>query len=344
MRCICLVLATWMATSSVVAIPVNVDLRARKKSSSSFKPTRAKTSILAAPTGNSTTGSGGGGGSGSGLDALFPVPGAVAQWTTLPGAPNALPLSDTTIKPFKVGGGTTHDYVAAPDGKQAMQAKFPKGSYIPSKEPRGGFSFYAPGPAAVDISSARELTFGYSIMFPEGFQFNKGGKLPGIYGGDNAETAVSCSGGRRDPTCFSARLMWRTNGAGELYTYLPDPSDGPQFAANKKICDIANSHCNPDYGSSIARGAFTFPTGKWMALSERVKLNTAGKADGELELFVDGKSVISATGLILRDSDKGRMRGIQAQTFFGGATPDWASPVDQEAYFADFSVAILSKL
>ncbi|KAJ7063012.1 hypothetical protein B0H15DRAFT_978124 [Mycena belliarum] len=177
-------------------------------------------------------------------------------------------------KAFKVGGETTHDYVAAPDVKQVMQAKFPKGSYIPSKEPRGGFSFYAAGPAAVQ----------------------QGREAPG----------------HLDPTCFSTRLMWRTNGAGELYTYLPDPFDGAQFAVNKKICDIANSHCNPDYGSSIAHGTFTFPTGKWMALSERVKLNTAGKADGELELFVDGKSVISATGLILRDSDKGRMRGIQA--------------------------------
>jgi hypothetical protein len=74
----------------------------------------------------------------------------------------------------------THDYVSAPDGKQAMQAIFPKGSYIPSKEPRGGFSFYATGPEDVDFTTASELTFGYSIMFPHGFQFNKGGKLPGI--------------------------------------------------------------------------------------------------------------------------------------------------------------------
>lgn len=134
--------------------------------------------------------------------------------------------------------------------------------------------------------------------------------------------------------------MWRTDGAGELYTYLPDPSD-PAYQANAHICNMTNSECNPTYGASISRGAFTFQTGQWTTVSERVKLNDAGQANGELELFVGGKSVISATGIILRDSDAGRMRGIQFQTFFGGSTSDWASPVDQKVYFADFSVAII---
>ncbi|KAJ6588237.1 hypothetical protein B0H19DRAFT_922055 [Mycena capillaripes] len=287
------------------------------------------------------------GGSSNGLEALFPVSNSISKWTTFPGAPNALPLSEKTLRPFKVESGMTHAYTAAPDGKQAMQARYPKGSYIPSKKPLGGISFYAPGPAAVDITTAKEATFGYSVMFPKGFRFVKGGKLPGIYGGDDPDTAVSCSGGRRDPTCFSARLMWRTNGMGEMYTYIPsDPSGDAhgQFAANAKICDIPNSECNPTYGASIARGAFNFTPGVWTTVSERVRLNTAGKADGELQLFVGGKSVIKVEGIILRDSDKGRMRGIQMQTFFGGSTKDWATPVDQEVYFADFSVAIISKL
>jgi hypothetical protein len=163
-------------------------------------------------------------------------------------------------------------------------------------------------------------------------------------GGDDAETAVSCSGGRRDHSCFSARLMWRPNGAGELYTYLPDSSEGSQFAANDKICDIPNSECNPTYGASISRGAFTFVPGKWTTVSQRLKLNTPDQADGELELFVGGQSVISVSGIIIRDSPEGRMRGMQMQTFFGGSTKEWASPVDQEVYFADFSVAIISTL
>jgi hypothetical protein len=137
--------------------------------------------------------------------------------------------------------------------------------------------------------------------------------------------------------------MWRPNGAGELYTYLPDPSD-PAFAANEKICQIPNSECNPTYGASISRGAFSFAPGEWTTVSERVKLNTAGQADGELELFVGGKGVINATGIILRDTSEGRMRGLQMETFFGGSTADWASPVAQQVFFADFSAAILATL
>ncbi|KAJ6613625.1 hypothetical protein B0H10DRAFT_2165265 [Mycena sp. CBHHK59/15] len=348
-----LVLLTLIASTSVSAIPVDLTARKHtsldasstasgKSGSRTATPSGSSLSPTPSSTNNNSTG-GGHAGSDSGLGALFPVPNAVAKWTTLPGAAGALPLSDATFKPFKVMSGTTHDYVAAPDGKQAMQAKYPEGSYVPSKKPAGGFSFYAPGADAIDFTTAAELTFGYSVMFPAGFQWNKGGKLPGIYGGDDPETAVSCSGGRRDPTCFSARLMWRPEGAGELYTYLPDPSD-PAYAANEKICKIPNSECNPTYGASISRGAFTFAAGEWTTVSERVKLNTAGQADGELELFVGGKSVISVTGIILRDSDKGRMRGIQMQTFFGGSTPDWASPTDQEVFFADFSVAIIASL
>jgi hypothetical protein len=83
-----------------------------------------------------------------------------------------------------------------------MQAHYPQGSFNFQHEPQGGISFYAPGPDSLDITTAKELTFGYSVYFPEGFDFNKGGKLPGIYGGNDADVAQSCSGGRRDDRCF----------------------------------------------------------------------------------------------------------------------------------------------
>lgn len=53
-------------------------------------------------------------------------------------------------------------------------------------------------------------------------------------------------------------------------------------------------------------------------MSQRVRLNDVGVANGELELYVAGQSVIKVMGLILRDSEEGRIRGIQMQTFFGG--------------------------
>ena len=132
-------------------------------------------------------------------------------------------------------------------------------------------------------------------------------------GGDDPEGSKSCSGGRRDTSCFSIRLMWRTDGLGEFYTYLPDVD------ANKVQCDVPpESHCNPEYGSSVGRGAFTFKKGQWTTVSMRVKLNDAGETNGEMELFVEGDSVIKVSGLQITDSDSGRIRGIIMQTFFGG--------------------------
>ena len=108
--------------------------------------------------------------------------------------------------------------------------------------------------------------------------------------------------------------MWRSGAEGELYTYLP-----PSFGANKAVCNVApSSDCNPTYGASVGRGSFSFAKGGWTTVSERVRLNDVGKSNGEIQLFVNGKSVINVSGLVLRNSAAGRIRGMQFQTFFGG--------------------------
>ena len=130
--------------------------------------------------------------------------------------------------------------------------------------------------------------------------------------------------------------MWRTDGAGELYTYLP-----PDFDTNKGVCDIPPfSTCNDVYGASVGRGSFYFKPGSRATIGQRVRLNDAGQTNGELELFVEGKSIFTVKNLVFRDSDAGRIQGIQMQTFFGGSDSSYASPKDQSAYFSDFSVAI----
>ncbi|TFK60063.1 hypothetical protein BDN72DRAFT_553215 [Pluteus cervinus] len=306
----------------------------------SASPSPAGSSLNHKSTASSSHGAVGDQGHSNGLSALFPVRGYSQSWTTAHGAPGALPLSDGTLRPTRVLKALPHNYVKAPDGKPAMKAHYPQGSYTFGFYPQGGFSFYALGPKSLDLTEAKEVTFGYSVFFEKGFAFNEGGKLPGIYGGDNDDVAVGCSGGSRNTACFSARLMWRTDGAGEFYTYLP-PYDIPKFAANRKQCNVPPlSDCNPTYGASMGRGAFYFKAGQWTTISERVRLNDVGKANGELELFVGGKSVINVKGLILRDGDAGRMRGIQMQTFFGGSSKSFASPKDQNTYFSDFSLAI----
>lgn len=108
--------------------------------------------------------------------------------------------------------------------------------------------------------------------------------------------------------------MWRGDGDGELYTYFP-----PGFSANDKLCNIKPfSECNPEYGASVGRGSFQFARGAWTTVAERVKLNDVAESNGEVQLWVNGKSVIDVRGVVLRARGAGKLRGIQFQTFFGG--------------------------
>lgn len=111
--------------------------------------------------------------------ALVPI-GGIQTWSTSSSAPKPLALSDATFRLTDLLSALPHPYVNAPDGEMSLKATYPEGSYNFQHQPLGGLSFYAPGPANVDLTTAKEITFGYSVYFEEGFEFNKGGKLPGI--------------------------------------------------------------------------------------------------------------------------------------------------------------------
>jgi hypothetical protein len=90
-----------------------------------------------------------------------------------------------------------------------LQLLFPQDSIDPARKPTGGAEFYA---TPLDISSAQNVSLKYSVFFPTDFDFVLAGKMPGLYAGHRG-----CSGGNAALDCFSTRLMWRKEGAGELY-------------------------------------------------------------------------------------------------------------------------------
>jgi hypothetical protein len=102
------------------------------------------------------------------------------------------------------------------DASAMLQLFYPKDSVNPARRPQGGSEFYA---KPLDISNANNVTLEYKVFFPGDFDWVKGGKLPGLYGGH-----TRCSGGNPALDCFSTRLMWRAGGAGELYLVRPGPS------------------------------------------------------------------------------------------------------------------------
>lgn len=97
----------------------------------------------------------------------------------------------------------------APNSSRILQLVYPANSVNPGSKPEGGANFYA---SPLNLAGARNVTLEYSVFFPADFNWVKGGKLPGLFGGH-----MGCSGGASARDCFSTRLMWRPQGVGELY-------------------------------------------------------------------------------------------------------------------------------
>jgi len=202
--------------------------------------------------------------------------------------------------------------------EQALRVEFPAGSASQevSREdgaPEGGAQLYlrlASGPT--DAARLR-----YSVYFPEGFDFVKGGKLPGLYGGDHTSGGETPDG----TDGFSTRYMWRAEGAGEVYAYLPS---------------------SDEVGTSLGRGEWEFPTGRWFTLEQEVRLNTPGEDDGVIAVSLDGEEVFRDDEVVFRTSDDLQIEGLFFSTFFGGGDPSWASPTDQYVEFGGFAVEPVS--
>ena len=196
---------------------------------------------------------------------------------------------------------------------QAFRVSYPAGSVSPSASreygvPEGGMQVFlslASGP----LESAH---LRYWVRFPEDFEFVRGGKLPGLYGG----TEVS-GGEEPDGTDgFSTRLMWRADGEGEVYLYAPGKS-----------------------GTSLGRGEWTWRRGAWLCVEQHVQLDQPGRDDGSVIVRIDGMQTFAEKDMTFRTVDELRIEGVFFSTFYGGADPSWSPEAHQHADFAGFTVS-----
>lgn len=226
------------------------------------------------------------------------------------------------------------DFIQNPinNTEKVLKVIYPKGSYKPSnKNNIGGLGFYA-NPLSIPKINNVIVSFQYDIYFQNNFQWNKGGKLPGLYGGHS-----SCSGGINagNNECFSTRYMWRQNGLGELYAYLPKKQI-------KSFCDDIVMGCSgTGFGYSIDRGSFKFTSGKWYTLKQELKLNSKpGLPDGYIKVFFgDNKNmslIINENNIDYKLTNNIYITGIDFETFFGGGDKSYASPITQYTLYKNF--------
>ena len=136
-----------------------------------------------------------------GKNNLFIMDGIPAEASATSLAANALSTNPADVLAQSL---TTWDNTSS-----TLRLLYPENSINPASKPQGGAEFYA---VPLDLSSAKNVSLEYCVFFPVDYDWVKGGKLPGLYGGH-----TGCSGGNDALTCFSTRLMWRSEGMGELY-------------------------------------------------------------------------------------------------------------------------------
>jgi hypothetical protein len=195
------------------------------------------------------------------------------------------------------------------DDGSYVQACYPAGSSSPSSGAPGG----AQAKLSIASGPTTDVTLTYQIRFPVGFQWVKGGKLPGLCGGQCWTGSDNGAGG------WAARFMWRPGGAGEV---------------------LLSDATTTGYGTDLGIGDWTFlADGQWHTLTEHVTMNTPGQPNGSIVVTYAGVQVADFTGITFRATgDTDEIDSLMFSTFFGGHDSSWAPSATMAIDFAGFTL------
>lgn len=200
-------------------------------------------------------------------------------------------------------------------------------------------------------------TLTYKLYFEPGFDFAKGGKLPGL-SSENFDSGCTEDGdAKRQNANWSVRVMWRPNGRLELYSY--DQSRPSGSCGITRVIDRLDTEPQYEVPGVIPAGSeskFRFQAGVWYTIRIAIRMNSNANntylrdtsnniirnsfgdaqvtgGDGEVSLAItsaDGsvKRNLLYTNVALRDECNGtncatdsgasKINAMFISTFFGG--------------------------
>ena len=186
---------------------------------------------------------------------------------------------------------------------RCLRMEYPIGSVGPRD---GGGQF------RVKLPPRDEYYLGYRVKFEEGFDFQRGGKLPGLCGG-----RANTGGNRPTGDGWSARYMWGREGRTTIYLYHMDQRS--------------------QYGDGLSLNTSLEP-GRWHRLVQRIKVNAPEQRNGELQVWIDGREVLRRDDIRYRNVSGAQVDTFYFSTFHGGNSADWAPRRDSFARFDDFRI------
>lgn len=169
------------------------------------------------------------------------------------------------------------------------------------------------------LKPCEELYVAYDVRFGDGFDFVKGGKLPGLGGGE-ANTGGKKPNGRDG---WSARIMWREGGKIVHYVYHPDQPTG----------------YGEDFPWDDSGEQKFFEPGRWQHVETRVVMNDPGMRNGIVQSWLDGELVLDVDNIRFRDTPYLKIDTFYFNTFFGGSNDQWATTKDEYILFDNFIIS-----
>lgn len=181
-----------------------------------------------------------------------------------------------------------------------------------------------------------EAYLSYRIKFKSGFDFVRGGKLPGLAGGSSPSGSSPADGFNG----WTGRLMWRTDFEGTSGSPEQLVSNAISYA---KYTDSGFAGDGEQEDKLYWFGADDdlkpINSGQWYQITQRVKLNQPGVADGILQIWLDGELVHDQTDVLFRLTPDLKIDQMYFSTFFGGGS-SWKTSKDETVYFDDFVISV----
>ncbi len=178
-----------------------------------------------------------------------------------------------------------------------------------------------------DIVDGTSYEVTFDVKFAKGFDWSLGGKLGVGFGiGD-----VIAGGNATNGNGGSARIMWNKTSTGKVifkpYLYYEGMPD--QYGTN-----VVSSAFYPQSGSLVED--------TWYTIKMRVKSNTDFKANGSIQVKINGLEILNSSTINWGDNTGGKNKGwiktLMFQTFRGGQGTDWESKVDSYIIYDNIKV------
>lgn len=166
------------------------------------------------------------------------------------------------------------------------------------------------------IRPANEYWFDYWFRATRPWIDGLGGKLPGLAGG-----LASSGGADVEPDGWSSRIMWGDQGGLREYRY-------DQTRQNR-------------WGDSYPWKISKFAPGEWHRVTQHVRVNTPGVADGAVQFWFNEGLVWEDEAVRWRgnvNADVALVDKVRISIFRGGGSDAWSVPQDTEMAFSDFYV------